>query len=158
MFADSFEAFSILKYYVSHPDAMPLLNQTYVAFLGVIVIIILGIVVEKKKVVWENVFGNIMSFILVMASIDMSIFLTIGFLVYLILGIAAVYYKANRFYFLFGFKTYGALSMTLLLAAEGYFGMSVVTTTMNSIVRFLAVWVALAVVINIIGFIYSRTR
>lgn len=137
---------------------MPFLSQTHVAFAGVIVIIIIGIVAEKRKVVWESAFGNIMSFLLVLGSVDMGFFMAAGLLAYLVLGIFVIYYKAKPLYFLFGFKTYGALSLVLLLASGGYIGLSITATTTANLFRLLGIWAAFAVAIHIIGFIYNRVK
>jgi predicted membrane protein len=135
---------------------MPLLSQNYAAIAGVLVIIIIGIVIEKRRVVWENVFGNVLSFILVMTTVDMSYTLAVGFSAYLILGIIVAYCKVKSLYFLFGFKTYGALSLTVLLAAYSYWGLSIAVPTFDNLFRFLGVWALLAVVIHLIGFLYTK--
>jgi hypothetical protein len=137
---------------------MPLLNQTYVAFIGVVVLIIIGIVAEKKKVVWETAFANVISFLLVLGSVDLGIPLTIAFLVYMITGLAVIYYKLRAAYFLFGFKTYGAFSLTLLLASLGYYELGITAVTFDQLFKFVGVWATITMVIYFLGFLYSLRK
>jgi hypothetical protein len=137
---------------------MPLLNATYAAFAGVIVIIIIGIVVEKKKVVWENVFGNIMSFLLVIGTVDMSRLLLIGFAIYLLVGIGVAYYKVKQAYFLFGFKTYGSLSLVILLASFNSMGLSATANTVGNLVQIVTLWIVFTIIVHIIGFLYHKLK
>lgn len=137
---------------------MPLLDQAYVAFLGVVIIVIIGIVTEKKKVVWENAFSNTLTFILVLSSVDMGWYITVGMLAYLIIGIIVTLKKVKPAYFLFGFKTYGALSLALLLGSYGYLGLNIMTPTMDGLVRLCMLWAVLAVLINLVGFLYWKLR
>ena len=138
-----------------HPF-MPLLSQTYAAFAGVIVVIILGIVIERKKVGWENVFGNVLSFIILLSTIDMKLILFLGLLGYLLLGIVIAYYKVSVAYPLFGFKTYGALSLVLLLASLGYWGLSLTAETSYNFFRLLVSWFIVAIIVHIICYIFHK--
>ena len=61
-------------------------------------------------------------------------------------------------YWLFGFKTYGALSLALLLASYNYFGLSTMVNTLDNLLRIVAAWLAIAVAVNVIGFVYHKAK
>ncbi len=94
---------------------MPVLNAYQAALGGVGVILIYGIVVEKHYVSRSTIFYNILSFILLLASIQISRVLLTGLLVYLLLGIVVMKLHLKVLFPAFGARAYGSLALVLLL-------------------------------------------
>jgi len=139
---------------------MPLLDQSAAAYIAVVATIIIGIFFTKDdKRNFENIVSNIVSFVLLLATVDFPRMLLLGMSVYLIVGGAVAYYKIKDLFFLFGSKTYGSLSLMILLGSENRFGLTLPENlfTQAALELFLG-WMMLAAVAHIVGFVYWNRK
>jgi len=128
---------------------MALLEFIYAAYIGVIITILIGIFVEGDKAQLDNVLSNMSSFVLLLATTDMTWQLVLGLTIYLALGILIVFRKVRDLYLLFGAKTYGSISLVILFAESGLFGM-----TFADLRTILMGCLAVAGTVHVIGFFY----
>ncbi len=140
------------KYY---SDGMMILNPQIATILSALLVIYIGIVVEKYYVSWSSVYANTLSFIVLLGSIDISEMVFLFLLAYTILGYVAVKLRWKRIFPLFGCKTYGSLVLVLTLGSQGYFfGIYTVQSVLIS-------WVIVALIVHAVGkwyVKYSRRR
>jgi len=132
---------------------MALLQFIYAAYITVIITILIGIFVEGKKAQLDNVLSNMSSFGILLATTDMSLPLIIGLSVYLGLGIFIVYRKLRELYLLFGAKTYGSISLVILFADGGLFGI-----TFADLRTVLMGCLVVAGAVHLIGFAYRHRQ
>lgn len=137
---------------------MPLLSSTQAAFAAVLVILIIGIMTEKNSVAWANVFGNVLSMIILLGIIELSMLMMAGLILYLALGLLAIYFKLKPLYTLFGYKTYGSLSLVILLASQEVFGLTLDTQTQESFQLFVLYWAAIALVVHLISYMHAPKK
>jgi hypothetical protein len=137
---------------------MPVLDKTAAAFAGVIVIIIVGIVAEKKTVSWGSVLTNVLSFVILISTIDMNWLLIICMLTYLAAGMGVVHYKFRKAYSFFGCKTYGALALTLVVASSGMLGLTLHSAELLNLIKIFVLWFAAAICVHSIGLIYRELK
>lgn len=128
---------------------MALLEFIYAAYIGVIITVLIGIFVEGEKAQLDNVLSNLSSFVLLLATTDMTWQLVLGLTVYLALGILIVFRKIRDLYLLFGAKSYGSISLVILFAESGLFGI-----TFADLRTVLMGCIAVAGTVHVIGFIY----
>ncbi len=134
---------------------MIILQPQFATILSALLVIYIGIVVEKYYVSWSSVYANTLSFIVLLGSIDISEMVFLFLLAYTVLGYIAVKLRWKRIFPLFGCKTYGSLVLVLTLGSEGYiFGIYTVQSVLIS-------WVIVALIVHAIGrwyVKYSRRR
>jgi hypothetical protein len=132
---------------------MALLDIIIAAYIGVIITILIGIFIEGEKAQIDNVLSNLSSFFLLLATTNMSLQVVVGLCIYLALGIFIVVRKIKDLYTLFGAKTYGSISIVILFAESGYFGI-----TFSDIRTVFMAIIVTATVVHIIGYIYGHRR
>ncbi len=129
---------------------MRILSPEFATILSAVLVIYIGIVVEKYYVSWSSVYTNTLSFIILLGSIDISGLVFLLLAGYTIFGYVAVKLKWKRIFPLFGCKTYGSLVLVLTLGSEGYiFGIYSVESVMIS-------WLVVAVLVHLIGYWYVK--
>jgi len=132
---------------------MALIGFIYAAYITVVITILIGIFVEGRKAQLDNVLSNMSSFGILLATTDMSLPLIIALSIYLGLGVFIVYRKLRDLYLLFGAKTYGSISLVILFADGGLFGISFadLRTVLTGIL-------VVAGTVHIIGFAYRHRQ
>ena len=129
---------------------MRILSPEFATILSAVLVIYIGIVVEKYYVSWSSVYTNTLSFIILLGSIDISGLVFLLLAGYTIFGYVTVKLKWKRIFPLFGCKTYGSLVLVLTLGSEGYiFGIYSVESVMIS-------WFVVAVLVHLIGYWYVK--
>ncbi len=129
---------------------MMILNPQIATILSALLVIYIGIVVEKYYVSWSSVYANTLSFIVLLGSIDISKIVFLFLLAYTILGYVAVKLRWKKIFPLFGCKTYGSLVLVLTLGSEGYFfGIYTLESVIIS-------WIIVALIVHAIGRWYIR--
>lgn len=129
---------------------MIILSPEMATILSALLLIYIGIVVEKYYVSWSSVYANTLSFLIMLGSIDMSFYVFLFLLGYTLFGYLSVKLKWKRIFPLFGCKTYGSLVLVLTLGSEGYlFGIYSVTSVLIS-------WIFVAIIVHILGYLYVK--
>ena len=129
---------------------MMILNPQIATILSALLVIYIGIVVEKYYVSWSSVYANTLSFIVLLGSIDISEIVFLFLLAYTILGYVAVKLRWKKIFPLFGCKTYGSLVLVLTLGSEGYFfGIYTLESVIIS-------WIIVTLIVHAIGRWYIR--
>ena len=135
---------------------MPLLIPFQAAVGGVCVILVYGIVMEKHYVSKSTVFYNILSLLLLLASIELPLMVLAGMIFYLIMGVLVMKLHVKLLFPVFGARTYGSLALVLILQGEGfipYLGGRNLTETFTILLVF---WVITAFVVNLLGYLYKE--
>lgn len=135
---------------------MTLLSSYQAAVGGVITILIYGIIVEKHYVSRSTVFSNLLSFILLLASIEISYYLLSGLILYIILGVLVMKHRVKIFYPAFGARAYGSLALILLLQGERLIPGIDGRGPRETIFLLVLFWVALTMIVHLIGYIYKK--
>ncbi|AGB05377.1 hypothetical protein AciM339_1524 [Aciduliprofundum sp. MAR08-339] len=129
---------------------MIILNPKIATILSAVLLIYIGIVVEKYYVSWSSVYANTLSFLILLGSIDINQYVFLFLLAYTILGYVSVKLRWKRIFPLFGCKTYGSLVLVLTLGSEGYlFGIYTITSVLIS-------WIIVATLVHLIGYVYVK--
>jgi len=127
-----------------------ILSPEMATILSALLLIYIGIVVEKYYVSWSSVYANTLSFLIMLGSIDMSFYVFLFLLGYTLFGYISVKLKWKKIFPLFGCKTYGSLVLVLTLGSKGYiFGIYSVTSVLIS-------WIVVAVIVHILGYLYVK--
>ncbi len=127
-----------------------IISPELATILSAILVIYIGIVVEKYYVSWSSVYTNTLSFIVMLGSIAMSDMVFLLLLAYTIMGYIAVKLRWKRIFPLFGCKTYGSLILVLTLGSQGLlFGLYDVVTVVIS-------WIIVALIVHLIGYEYVK--
>ncbi len=127
-----------------------IISPQLATILSALLVIYIGIVVEKYYVSWSSVYTNTLSFIVMLGSISMSDYVFIFLIIYTLVGYLAVRMKWRRIFPLFGCKTYGSLILVLTLGSEGLlFGLYDIYTVVIS-------WIVVAGVVHLIGYEYVK--
>lgn len=135
---------------------MPLLTSFQAAVGGVCVILIYGIVMEKHYVSKSTVFYNILSLLLLLASIEIPLTVLAGMILYLVIGFIIMKSHIKLLYPIFGARTYGSLALVLVLQGEGfipYLGGRDLASTFTILMIF---WIAVALLVLLIGHLYKK--
>ncbi len=137
---------------------MPLLNSYQAAFGGVLVVIIFGIIVEKHYVSRSTIFSNILSLILLMASIRIPSVLLLALIIYLALGSLVMKLKVKFLSPAFGARAYGSLALVLLLHSKAFIP-GLEGRGLREIILILCIlWILLMAVVHFIGNLYMKWR
>jgi len=127
-----------------------ILSPQFAMILSALLVIYIGIVVEKYYVSWSSVYTNTLSFVVMLGTIAMSDYVFLLLLAYTIMGYAAVKLRLRRIFPLFGCKTYGSLVLVLTLGSEGLlFGLYNIVTVLVS-------WMAVALTVHVVGYKYVK--
>ncbi|MFW6040381.1 MAG: hypothetical protein ACOC85_00920 [Thermoplasmatota archaeon] len=135
---------------------MAILTSYQAAVGGVCVILIYGIVMEKHYVSKSTVFYNILSFILLLASIDIPDLLIIGMILYLVLGVIVIKKHLKFLFPAFGARTYGSLALVLILQGNRIIPGLEGRELMETFLLLLAMWLGVAVLVYIVGYTYKK--
>ncbi len=142
---------------------MPVLEpiQAEIAVAGITILI--GIVMEKWYVSWWSVGINVLNLVVVLATLALDLTTMAVLVLYVALGLLSAMYRVTKAYFLFGAKTYGALTLTLGLLSlpdwrqhlsdAAYTLAKIQPTDTTSILVFS--WVIIAIIVQIIGEFYN---
>jgi len=129
---------------------MIILSPEFATVLSAILLIYIGIVVEKYYVSWSSVYANTLSFLILLSSIDINQYVFLFLLGYTLFGYLAVKFRWKRIFPLFGCKTYGSLVLVLVLGSQGYiFGIYTVTSVLIS-------WILVALFVHLLGNLYVK--
>jgi len=135
---------------------MPLLTSFQAAVGGVLVILIYGIVVEKHYVSKSTVFYNVLSLLLLLASIELPFVILVGMILYLIAGYIVMKLHVKFLFPVFGARTYGSLALVLILQGEGFIPYLGRRDLMETFVILLIFWVATSLFVFLIGRLYKK--
>ncbi len=135
---------------------MPLLNSFQAALGGVIVILVFGIVVEKHYVSRSTVFYNLLSFILLLASIEISYLLLSGLILYLVLGALVMKLHLKRLFPAFGARAYGSLALVLLLEGRKFIPGLEGRGIYETFVLLVLLWIVVTSGVYFIGYLYKK--
>ena len=128
---------------------MVILSPEFATILSGLLLIYIGIVVEKYYVSWSSVYANTLSFLIILGSLDINGYVFLFLLSYTILGYVAVKLRWKRLFPLFGCKTYGSLVLVLTMGSMGVFPTYTVLSVMIS-------WIIVAAMVHIIGMLYVK--
>jgi hypothetical protein len=142
----------------------PMIDTTIAAYVGVIATILIGIFFTKDdKRNFENIVSNIVSFALLLATVEFTWLALIFMAVYLIAGIFVAVEKKRKYFFLFGSKTYGSIALMILLIYDGFFGFKLAEIEFPITVaklEYLGImvlgWFILALIAHATGYFYWR--
>lgn len=123
---------------------------------GVCVILIYGIVVEKHYVSKSTVFYNILSLLLLLASIELPIAVLAGMIFYMILGFVVMKAHAKFLFPAFGCKTFGSLALVLILQGEGFLPYLDGRDITETLIVLLIFWILTALMVNLLGYLYKK--
>lgn len=148
------------------PDQPPIINGMWVAYIGIVATIIIGIFFTRDdKRNFENILSNLVGFALLLATIQFTWLILSIMAVYLFLGLLVAIEKNRKWFFLFGSKTYGPLSLTLLLIYDNRIPMGfglheidfpVTTAVLVRIGYVLLVWILISIIVNMVSYFYWR--
>ena len=129
---------------------MAILNTHTAAILSAILVIYIGITVEKYYVSWSSVYTNTLSLLVTLAALDLEISVLILLLIYTLLGYIAVKMSWKKIFPIFGCKSFGSLMLVLTLSSNQIlFG---VFTWYGVLIS----WSIVAVCVHYIGWRYVR--
>ncbi len=135
---------------------MPLLSPIAEALVIALVTIAYGMRWERHYTAWISVVMNVVFSVVLASSTDLpsQMLWILGF--YILLGVITAWRTLRRGFFLFGAKSFGALSLTVALAQSGNLGWT--TGAANSLTMFeplsaqyLVSWIAIAFIVQIVG-------
>ncbi len=136
---------------------MPLLNSYQAALGGVIVILIYGIVVEKYYVSRSTIFSNILSFILLLASIRISPTLLVALIIYLLMGVLVMKYHIKILFPAFGARAYGSLALILLLQGRAFIPGLEGRELYEVVILLGLLWIVFTSFVHLIGYLYEKS-
>ena len=128
---------------------MIILSPEFATILSALLLIYIGIVVEKYYVSWSSVYANTLSFLILLGSIDISFSVFLLLLGYTLFGYLSVKMRWKRIFPLFGCKTYGSLVLVLTLGSMGFFPTYTVLSVLIS-------WILVALFVHALGKLYIR--
>jgi len=148
------------------PSQPPIINGMWAAYIGIVATILIGIFFTRDdKRNFENILSNLVSFALLLATIQFTWFILTFMIVYLLLGLIVAIQRVSKWFFLFGSKTYGPLSLMLLLVYDNRLPVGfnlheidfpVTGAVLVKIGYILLGWFLLSVFANLIGYLYWR--
>jgi len=135
---------------------MPLLNSFQAAVGGILVILTFGIVVEKHYVSRSTVFYNLLSFLLLLASIEISYLLLSGLIIYLVMGAVVMKLKVKFLYPAFGARAYGSLALVLLLEGRKFIPGVEGRGIYETFGLLLLLWIVVTTLVHLLGHLYKK--
>jgi|GEM_PF-4932157 len=148
------------------PDQPPVVNGMWAAYFGIVATILIGIFFTRDdKRNFENILSNLVSFALLLATIQFTwlVLLFMGF--YLFVGMLIAVEKMSKWFFLFGSKTYGPLSLILLLVYDNRLPLGfqlnaidfpVTSVVLENVGYIILCWFILSIACHIVGYLYWR--
>lgn len=136
---------------------MPLIPLIHAAYVTVIATILIGIFVEGRRAQLDNVLSNIISFSMLLATATMPLPVVLGMVTYLGLGILIVASKVKDLYLLFGAKTYGSISLGILIAENQFFGL-IPMVSYGDLRSLLGACLVAVMIVHFIGYLYSHRK
>ncbi|MFP3255194.1 MAG: hypothetical protein RXP30_02015 [Thermoplasmata archaeon] len=100
---------------------MYFLNPFQAAVASSLVVVLYGIFYERRTPSSTSILFNLMSFLVILASIDLPPLVFLFLLLYVLLGYIIVKIKIKSLYFIFGSKSFGSLMLVLILGSHSYF-------------------------------------
>lgn len=147
---------------------MPLLDPTAEAIVIALVSIVYGIRWERYYTAWISVVMNIVFTAVLLASVDFPTGFIWIIAIYIGLGIVALVKTLRHIFFLFGTKTFGALSLTVALAQSGNINwtdqiisalkLSSPDWLAHSGLQYLVGWITVSGIVHVLGFMFLRKR
>jgi hypothetical protein len=148
------------------PDQPPVINGMWAAYFGIVATILIGIFFTRDdKRNFENILSNLVSFALLLATIQFTWLLLIFMGAYLLIGMLIAVDKKTKWFFLFGSKTYGPLSLILLLVYDNRLPVGfqlheidfpVTTIVLEKVGYIILCWFVLSIACHIVGYLYWR--
>jgi len=135
---------------------MPILNSFQAAVGGVLVILTFGIVVEKHYVSRSTVFYNLLSFILLLASIEISYLLLSGLIIYLALGAVVMKLEIKPLFPAFGARAYGSLALVLLLEGRKFIPGIEGSGVYETFGLLILLWIVVTGLVHLLGHLYQK--
>ena len=149
------------------PTQPPIINGMWAAYIGIIATILIGIFFTRDdKRNFENVLSNLVSFALLLATIQFTWLLLLFMVFYLLVGAIIAFEKLRRWFFLFGAKTYGPLALMLLLVYDNRLPIGFdlqevdfpVTTAVLVRIGYIFIgWFMMSLLANLVAYFYWRT-
>lgn len=131
---------------------MQILTPAQAAFLGSLLVIYVGITVEKYYVSWSSVYANTLNLLLLVSCINLPLEVLLLMAMYTIIGYVAVKLRWKKIFPLFGCKTYGSLMLVLILGSQGYF------FGIYSPLSVGIAWFLVALVVHSVGYLHARGK
>lgn len=138
----------------------------WAAYFGIVATIVIGIFFTRDdKRNFENILSNLVSFALLLATIQFTWLVLLFMGVYLFVGMMIAVEKMSKWFFLFGSKTYGPLSLVLLLVYDNRLPLGfqlheidfpVTTLVLEKVGYIILCWFALSLACHIVGYLYWR--
>jgi len=148
------------------PTQPPIINGMWAAYIGIVATILIGIFFTRDdKRNFENILSNLVSFALLLATIQFTWLILTFMIVYLLLGLFVAIERVSRWFFLFGSKTYGPLALMLLLVYDNRLpvGFSlheidfpVTGAVLVKVGYILLGWFLISLAANLVGYLYWR--
>jgi hypothetical protein len=148
------------------PDQPPVIDGMWAAYFGIVATIVIGIFFTRDdKRNFENILSNLVSFALLLATIQFT-WLVLSFMgFYLLVGMLIAVEKKSKWFFLFGSKTYGPLALVLLLVYDNRLPVGfqlheidfpVTTIVLEKVGYILLCWFVLSISCHIVGYLYWK--
>ena len=148
------------------PEQPPVIDGMWAAYFGIVATILIGIFFTRDdKRNFENILSNLVSFALLLATIQFTwlVLLFMGF--YLFAGMIVAFEKMSKWFVLFGSKTYGPLALVLLLVYDNRLPVGfqlheidfpVTTIVLEKVGYIILCWFTLSLACHIVGYLYWR--
>lgn len=137
---------------------MPLLSPIAESIIIALVTIGYGIRWERYYTAFISVVMNVVFTLVLFSSVNLPSQMEWILSIYIVLGFVTAWRTLRGIFFLFGTKTFGALSLTVALAESGNIGWTMPFAQGLSqfdlmTAEYLVSWVIIAIVVQIVGFI-----
>jgi hypothetical protein len=149
------------------PTQPPIINGMWAAYIGIIATILIGIFFTRDdKRNFENILSNLVSFALLLATIQFTWLLLLFMVFYLLVGAIVAVEKLRNWFFLFGAKTYGPLALMVLLVYDNRLPIGFdlreidfpVTTAVLVRIGYIFIgWFMMSLLVNMVAYFYWRT-
>jgi len=135
---------------------MALLNPVAESLVIALVTIVYGIRWERHYTAWISVVMNVVFTVVLFSSVDMPSQMGVILGIYIVLGIVTAWRTLRPIFFLFGTKTFGALSLTVALAESSNLAWtSSIASNLTSLepptAQYLVAWFAIAIAVHVIA-------
>jgi hypothetical protein len=148
------------------PEQPPVIDGMWAAYFGIVATILIGIFFTRDdKRNFENILSNLVSFALLLATIQFTWLLLLFMGFYLFAGMLVAVDKKTKWFFLFGSKTYGPLSLILLLVYDNRLPVGfqlheidfpLTTIVLEKVGYIILFWFILSLSCHIVGYLYWR--
>jgi len=138
---------------------MPLLNAFWESVVIALVTTAYGLRWERHYTAWISVVMNVVFTVILFASTDLPPQMGLVLGAYIVLGFVTAWRTLRSIFFLFGTKTFGALSLTVALAESGNLGWT--ASFANALpqldfitVQYIVSWFFIAMMVQILGLFF----